>query len=517
MVKRMNKLLKNSIYLSLFTVISLPASYVIRLILSQHLSLSDFGLLYALIGFFSMVQSFNDLGFSETQAYFIPKYIEQKREDKIKAVVKTQLFNQLFTTFLIGLVLAIFAEWFVTTIFHSPNATNLFRLFILAFIGKDFLQNTKMLFFAYQEGKFHGSQEPLRIFLTLFLLIIGVALFKVDILFVVWTWVIVYGVLALLYFILFVIRYKKILQAKHYPMKEIYKEFFPFLVPTLLANNAGVMFSAGTEIFLAYFKGTADVGLYNIAKPISNLALAITTPIANLLKPHVSQIDEQKNYESVEKLISITINAGVFLLLPFSITLAFYAKESIVFLFGSKYVAATQALQFISFEIVLNILSLFIFGIIFGLGLQKSRAKIIYLSSAISLVFSLILIPRFASVGVALANLGYALTAVIGGLYIIRQKIPFSFPLSNYLKMLILSMILIFSQVLLKFISPLELSQQLLLFILKAAVGLSLYYGIGIFIFKIVDIRFVTKLIFPSIPARVQILIAALKGKQQVF
>ncbi len=499
----MKKLFKNGLYLTVLTLATLPLSYLVRLLLTKNLTLEEFGLFYALLGFFGLLQSFNDFGFSETQLYFIPKFLEQKRLDKVKATIKTQLINQLATTLVISVALLIGAQWIATSVFHSPEAVTIFRIFVLYFIAKDFLQNVQVLFFTYQEVAYYGSIEPVRFLLTTLLFLLGVGLFTFDLLLITKIWVAIYAFLSLLYFVVFIIKHRSVFSAAYYSPLKIYKEFIPFLLPTLLSNNVAVLFSRGTETLLVVLKGVTDVGLYNIAKPISNLALAITSPTAELLKPYISQISEQKDTRTIQRLILIILNAGVFLLLPFSLILMFYSKESITFLFGAEFIQASLTLKFISFEILFNIMNTFVFGIVFGLGLQKARAKIIYTSSIISLILSLLLIPTFGAVGVAVTNLIASGLAMCGAVYIIHQRIPFSFPLKNYLNIFVLAVILLLTQTVLKFFSPAELSYQFIAFIFKVGFGLVLYYVLGIFVFKIVDIQVVFAALRSVVPAKI--------------
>ena len=507
----MHALIKNSLYISSFTLIVVPLSYLVRVVMTKNLTLEEFGLFYAMLGFFELLQSVNDLGFSETQMYFIPKYIEQKRLDKIKAAIKTQLFNQIFTTFTISLVLFIAANWLTTSFFHSPGAENVFKIFILYFIAKDFLQNVRTLFFSYQEVGNYGLIEPIRFILTILLFVIALSLFRFDLIVVAGIWLSVYLVLAISYFLYFLYKHKEILKAAYYSPIKIYKEFIPFLLPTLFSNNVAVFSSKGTETLLVVIKGAAEVGLYNIARPISNLVLGIATPVADLLKPYISQINERKDESTIKNLVLSILNAGVFFLLPFSILLAFYSKESIVILFGQEFTEASMTLKVISFELFFNLMNIFVFGIVFGLGLQKKRAKIIYLSSAISVLLSLFLIPRFGAVGVAWANLFYAGTAALGGIYIIYKKIPFVIPVRNYFFIVLLSVILIASQQLLKGINFTYHSQQLVAFGFKAAFGIAIYFFLGIFIFKVLDYRMFAQIFKAYIPQRVKTFLSSEK------
>ena len=307
-----------------------------------------------------------------------------------------------------GLAIIFGSHWIARHIFHFENASATIALFVVYFICKDFLLNIRNLFFAYQDAKVYGAQEVIRIFLTVSLLVIGMQVFPLNLTIAVVVWIIVHAMLAIAYTYVFAKKYAHVFSAPSYPLKNIYKEFFPILLPTLVANKAGVLFGSGTETLLAIFKGVVDVGLYNVAKPIANLSLAIVAPFADVLKPYISEIDELRDYHKVQKLITMILNAGTFILLPFTAALMFYSKESIVFLFGIKFIAAAPILKLISIEVFLLIMNSFVYGIVFGLGLQKKRAINIYIASSIALLLSLILIPRFGPVGVALTNIGYS-------------------------------------------------------------------------------------------------------------
>lgn len=511
----MHQLIKNGLFLSAFTVVSLPLSYFIRLYLSQHLSITDYGFFYALIGFFGLLQSFNDLGFSETQIYFIPKYIAQERLDKIKAVLKTQLINQLATTFLIGLLLHWCAPWVSQTFFHTNHGTEIFRIFILFFIFNDFLQNVQILFFSHQEIEFSGSFEPVRMLLIALLLISSQWFFQFDLYSLAWIWVSVYGFLAVMFFVIFLIKHQDVLRAPNYPIKNIYQEFIPFILPTLFSNNIATLFSKGTETVLVLVKGVTDTAYYNIAKPVSNLALAVTAPVANLLKPFISQIDENQDKSIIKSLILLVLNTGVFIFLPFSILLAIYARESIIFLFGSKYVQATLTLRFMAFEIFFDVINTFVFGIVFGLGLQKKRAKVLYTASLICFVLSMVLIPAFGPVGVAIANLAYGSVGMMGAVYIIRQKIEFELPVKKYLLLLPLIGILVASQAALMFLTSTQMPQQLIVVIVKVIIGLGVYYSVGIFVFHIIDISTIWNLLNLIVPTKFKHLLSL--GKRQLM
>lgn len=500
----MKYLLKGGLYISFLALIALPISYLIRLALTQHLTLAEYGFIFAVIGFFDLIQSISDFGFSEAQVYFLPKYLAKNRLDKTRAAVTAQLINQSFTTLVIGIVLNFSAPWLASNIFHFPQGENIIRIMVIYFIATGFLIRLKNIFFSLQEIKIFGSQETLRMILTLSFIWISILFYKLDLTVFSWIWILTYAILVIYYFILFSRRYSKIINAQKYPLRHIYREYIPFIIPVLLSNNLGNVFVSGTETLLVAIKGVSQVGLYNIAKPISNMALALATPVASLLKPYISEVSERRIETEIKDIISIIINSGSFLLLPLVVTLVIYARESIVFLFGKQFVQASTALQIISIDVFFLIMSSFLFSIVFGLGLQKSRAILIFICSVLNFSLALILIPLFGFVGLALVNLSYSVLMVGGALFLIHKKIPFMINYANYLKIIVSLLIYICLQLILRVISAGDFPQQFVLFAIKVVFGLLIYYWFGIKILRIINIKEYSKLLEQSIPANVK-------------
>lgn len=77
------KLIKKSFWLYFFTAIILPTGYLVRVMISQSLSVEEVGLLYTIIGFIGMLSSYNDLGLTGALIYFIPKLWIEKRRSEI--------------------------------------------------------------------------------------------------------------------------------------------------------------------------------------------------------------------------------------------------------------------------------------------------------------------------------------------------------------------------------------------------------------------------------------------------
>ncbi len=498
----MKRLLKSGLIVSVLTFVTLPLSYVVRLILSRNLSLAEFGLFYAVIGFFDLIDSVIDLGFSEAQVYFIPKFLAKQQLNKVKAVIKVQLINQIVSTLAIGVVITFLAPWIATHVLHYPSAENLIRTLIIYFVVKDFLLNTRNVFFSFQEFSVFGALEVIRILLTTFLLGVSFFFFKFDLFVISWIWILVYSVLAVGYTALFLIKHKEIISAPHYPLRKVYGEFIPFVVTIFFSNGATVLYGGVVETLLAFFKGVLVVGLYNIAKPISNLANAVVSPVAMMLKPYISHISEQTDDTHVRKIISVILNTIPFLLLPLILTLILFAKESIVFLFGAQFTSAANTLRIIALDIFFAVFNLFFSSILFGLGMQKRQAQLASLSAIACLALSCVLIPLFGASGVAMANLLYSVITLVGILFFLSKKVSYKLPLLNYGKIAVLCAGYLILQSRLSLITSEETLTQLLIFLGRTGFSLVLYYLLGIFVFKIIDTHLVKELLRSALPTK---------------
>jgi len=495
MVAMIKKFITNSFFLSFYTFFAAVLAYFFRLYLAKNLSLASYGLFYIILDFFAFISAFNDLGFSETQAFFIPKYVVKKRLDKIKAVVKVQLFNQFCSTFLISIIVFFAADFLAINIFHEPAAALPLKIALIFFMANDFLMNTKILFYAFQEAKFYGSTDLLKFVFSLPLIMILFTFLGKDLNILLYLWGGITLVIALFFFFLFLIKHKEVVKAPYYSMVNIYKEFFPYLLPTVLSNNFNIFLTASTNILLVFFQGLEVVALYNIAQPIANILLIFLRPIANLLMPIISQADETGQEKQLKSIMGLILNTGVFILLPIPLLLTFYAKESIIFLFGSQFIGATWSLRILSFYLFFNILQDFLVKVLIGLGLQKKRLKLLTLASILNFGFSLLLIPIFGATGAILANSLSVMIFILGSLNLIKEKIKFHLPIKNYIKMLILIFVFILLNLFLKKFSAVDLKVQFILFSLKASFTVICYYLLGIFVLQIINLQLVLNLI----------------------
>lgn len=96
-----DKIISKSLGQYVFFFLLAPSGYIIKLLLTNALSVSDFGLLYAIINLMGLISIYNDLGLTECLQYFIPQYAVAKDRQRIFSLIGFTFITQLVTGVLI--------------------------------------------------------------------------------------------------------------------------------------------------------------------------------------------------------------------------------------------------------------------------------------------------------------------------------------------------------------------------------------------------------------------------------
>ena len=109
-------------------IFSAPLWYLIRLLASNTLSVSDVGVFYSILSLFGLLACYNDLWLTESMQYFLPKYRLEGKKWQIKNVIWLSLFMQLTTWIIIFLLLYFNAEWLAIHHFHTPGVSEIIKI-----------------------------------------------------------------------------------------------------------------------------------------------------------------------------------------------------------------------------------------------------------------------------------------------------------------------------------------------------------------------------------------------------
>lgn len=149
------KFIKKGFWLYLFTFLSAPLGYIIKMTLARDLSVAEFGLFYGIISLITLLSALNDLGGTETLNYFLPKYIIKKEYGKVKYILWLIFKLQIFSSLAIIAIIFAFSDAIATLHFKDIAAVEILQIMSLFFLGNNILHICSALFSATQNTKLH--------------------------------------------------------------------------------------------------------------------------------------------------------------------------------------------------------------------------------------------------------------------------------------------------------------------------------------------------------------------------
>jgi len=237
------KLIKKWFWLYLFSFLIAPAGYIIKVIISNSVSVADVGVLYSIVWLIWLLNVYNDLWLTESLQYFIPRYRIRKQYDYIKTSIYVSLFVQIFTALIISFILRFGAPWLADNYFHSPSAAVILKYFCFYFLWINIFQVIQTIFYAFQNTFAQQFVEFTKIwsvvgFTLLFFLTGRQSIEWYSLNRVLW---LIIGIL--IWWIIFYRKYRKsLLQWKLVYDKPMLKEYMNYAIWCFLWLNAWMLF-----------------------------------------------------------------------------------------------------------------------------------------------------------------------------------------------------------------------------------------------------------------------------------
>ncbi len=100
-----SRLLRKNIWIYFFSFLVAPTSYVVKILITNSVSVEELGVLYAVTGFMGILASYNDFGMTESMNYFLPGYIHDQDKKKITQTFSIVLTTRMFVTLFLSLLI----------------------------------------------------------------------------------------------------------------------------------------------------------------------------------------------------------------------------------------------------------------------------------------------------------------------------------------------------------------------------------------------------------------------------
>lgn len=391
-----HKLIKKGFWLYLFMLLTAPVGYIIKVLISNTLSVEDVGIFYSVLGLLVLVSSYNDLGLTEALQYYLPKYWIKKEYNNYKTILYVTIFAQLLTGVSISLALYFGADWLAIHHFGSLESAGVLKTLCWFFLGINFIQVAASVYTAFQDTLASSLVEFVKqytvLWFTLFfwithtLTLSNYSLSRII------------GVLASMIFSLiwFQKRYGYTLKNWSFsPNTGLITKQIKYAVWIFLWANVTTLFSQVDQQIIIHFLGAVSAGYYSNYWSMITIYTLITTPLLVLISPIVIELITRKEH----KKFSLFQNILYKYLSLFWVSLGavfFVLWEPIaVVLFGEKFLYSGTLIWYMWLFLVFSMLYTINYGIMAWLGLAKERVKTLALGLLVNIILNLVFILVF--------------------------------------------------------------------------------------------------------------------------
>ncbi len=418
------KFIRKGFWLYIFWFIIWPIWYIIKIIISWELSVSDVWVLYGIISLVTLISAYNDLWMTESLKHFLPKYVTEKDYTKAKSIIFYALFAQVISSLIIASIFWFWSDFLANNYFKSEAASDVLKVFAFFFIWINIFQTLNNFFIAVQDTFSHKITELIRM---MFILIFVVSIFFLDLSSLLnfsFSWLVWLYVWILVTIYVFYKKYYK----KYFKNTKIVidkKEIktvskYAFMV-FIWAWAATILWQIDMQMII-YMLGTTDAWYYTNYLSIIWIPFIIIAPIFAFLFPVFSEFHSKWDHSKIKIVKDIFTKNFILIAIMFNIFFFVYSNTLTYTLFGEKFITSWEILKYSILLLVFNFLLQINFNIMAGIWKVKQRVQIVFIAIVFNFIMNLILINTIWVYWAALATwLWWILIWLLSEIYLWKQ------------------------------------------------------------------------------------------------
>lgn len=459
-------------------IIISASQFLLRIFLAQGLSKAEFGLLFAVFSFLSLLNTFSMVGLGTAVTKFISKFRAKGKPDQAKSSMITSLSIITGISLLITAIVIASSGFLASSYFNSQKAVpillilslwfffgSLFNIFTSVFSGvKDF--------FGRILGRVTRQLIP-AVGIILLGIFFNIGLINAAMFYLLGTIVgtiLLYGLLR--------DRHSDITaEASGKFSKPLAKKMLAFGLPLIFTGLANTLIGRTDRLMLTGLRSLGDVGIYEVARMSKPLVGRVASIVTLPLLPIVSELWAKKEMGRLRDMLKFLTKFSFIGVIPAALILLAFPEAFINIFFGSKYLGAVNPLRILTISSVFLALTGIYSKALVGTGETMLVLKSTGTGAVFNIFANLLLVPPYGATGAAIATgLSFGIVFILK-FYYSRERIKFSFPLSAAIKTgagSILTLLLLFG---LKTILPLPIWPL----ILSAATLSALFYLVWLF------------------------------------
>ena len=371
------------------------------MLLARKLSVEDFGLFYAVLGFLGPIAFLKSLGVNKAVTKFTPEFRVQGEWGKIKESINWAVIVSLGTSVITAGTVYFLTDWIGDVFFKTDKAAPFFKIMLLYFV----VTTLAGVFSAF----FMGMKKPLLLSSRALLVnaLICIAIFfinNLDLTFLGFVYIVIEAVI--LAFLVF-----NFLRIFDYPniststtMNGL-KKLLSFGLPATTTPMVNKFFGRLDIIILTYFKDLGEVGVYSAAQPFARLFAILGSSVGKMMFPYSSEMISSGHKRELRQIAGNLQRLLLFLLAPLAIVFIMFSSDLLSLLFGQDFKEGSLVVRLLVAGAFIHTLTIINVNILNGVGHPLKVTKLMILNSTFNLGGNILLIPAWGMVGAALSTL----------------------------------------------------------------------------------------------------------------
>ncbi len=484
------QVIRATLIMSIFLVLSNLFQYLIRFTLARNLTSSQYGLVYSAVALLGLVSIFQHLGMTEALIKYVSEFKSRKLIRKIKDTIYTVFLFQQTSAILLCIVGFILADFLSANYFRIHESKTILYLlsFFIILTPFDLVLGSTLI--GYKRNDLYAIQSFLKYLGLLIFTYIFIKLqFSIYSLFI--AYIISYFFIPPIF--LAIIYNKVFYQLKKIKSRlnnKLTRKIIKFSSAVMITSTVGLLINYTDTIMLTIMTNLSQVGLYNTAAPLSRIFLILSEITVIIILPLSSELWIIKK-EYLSQGVKILYKYVALLTIPIVILIISFPELIISTLFGYKYIEASNALRILLIGSFFLTFANINTSIISGIGKPRINMAIVIIGAIINIIGNLILIPRLNIVGASISTSLAFIFIFLFSFYYIKNKLKINFLIKSMLKLFLLILILLASLFYINKFIIISFNINLILIIL----AFFTIYLIMILILNIIDLNEIKEII----------------------
>lgn len=403
-----------ALWLSIGQLGTIAITFISAAILSRYLDKEDYGTYKQILYIYSTLMAIFTVGLPSVFSYFIPRLNTNQQKTLIDSLNKVFLgLGALFslTVFLLSDTIA--------NLLKNPELStglkifSIFPLFTLPTLG------VEGIYTALRKTKQIAIYHILTRSIMVLCIVLPIILYKPDYKLAVIGW----GVASFITFLFAMyLKSKPYLNTQKEFIPNMYKSIFSYSLPLMGAFIAGFFISSADQFFISRYYGTEAFADYSNGSLSIPIVAIVAASIKKVLIPIFSKADfDNKINDAVQTYVN-AVTKSVTLVFPFIVYALFFAKDIVMFVYGSKYENSASYLRYYLIRDFLTILPYF--SVFLALGMSRVYLKMHIIGALYVWLFGFIVVKSGldASMIVMVRTMFYVGCTIFAMIYLYKKR-----------------------------------------------------------------------------------------------